>query len=191
MEYVISIAAGISLAAACGFRVFVPLLILSIASMLGYSELTADEQWIGTTPALITFSVATILEIAAYYIPWVDNMFDLFATPLAAIAGIITMGAFMTDIDPVLGWSIAVISGGGAATAVQLITVKARGLSSGFTGGLGNFIVSTGELIFALFLSVIAIILPVVGFVLLLLVIFFLIRQIGRLKAKKNAEVIP
>ena len=190
MEYVISIAAGISLAAACGFRVFVPLLILSITSMLGYSELTADEQWIGTTPALIAFSVATALEIAAYYIPWVDNAFDLLATPLAAIAGVIAMGAFMTDFNPILGWTIAAITGGGAATAIQLITVKARGLSSGFTGGLGNFIVSTGELIFSFFISVVAIFLPVFGFVLLLLVVYFIIRQIGRLKARNNEAVI-
>ena len=190
MEYVVSIAAGISLAAACGFRVFVPLLILSITSMLGYSELTADEQWIGTTPALIAFSVATALEIAAYYIPWVDNAFDLLATPLAAIAGVIAMGAFMTDFNPILGWTIAAITGGGAATAIQLITVKARGLSSGFTGGLGNFIVSTGELIFSFFISVVAIFLPVFGFVLLLLVVFFIIRQIGRLKARNNEAVI-
>lgn len=182
MEYVISIAAGISLAAACGFRVFVPLLILSVASMLGFSELADEEMWIGTTPVLITFSVATVFEIAAYYIPWVDNMFDLLATPLAAIAGIIAMGAFMTDFDPILGWTIAAITGGGAATAVQLITVKARGLSSGFTGGLGNFIVSTGELIFSFFISVVAIFIPVMAFFVVLLVIFFVLRKISKLK---------
>ncbi|KAA0211931.1 MAG: DUF4126 domain-containing protein [Ignavibacteriaceae bacterium] len=189
MEYILSIVSGISLAAACGFRVFVPLLILSIASMSGLSELTTDEQWIASTPALITFAVATIFEIIAYYVPWLDNIFDTIATPLAAVAGVLTMSTLLTDVNPILGWTLAVITGGGAAISVQLLTVKGRAISSGITAGFGNFILSTGELVLSVFVSVIAIILPVIALLIVLIVIFFIVRRIYSSRNKVTSVV--
>ncbi|PYQ56518.1 MAG: DUF4126 domain-containing protein, partial [Acidobacteria bacterium] len=78
METVLSILIGLGLAAACGFRVFVPLLIMSLASRAGVGHLALGPgfAWIGSTPALLSFAVATVLEIAGYYIPWVDNLLD-------------------------------------------------------------------------------------------------------------------
>ena len=74
---------GIGLSATCGFRVFVPLLGMSIAAMAGHLELASGFEWIGSWPALICLAVATVLEIAGYYIPWLDNLLDTIATPAA------------------------------------------------------------------------------------------------------------
>ena len=87
MDVLLAIAAGLGLAAACGFRVFVPLLLVSIAGRAEMLTLHEDWQWIGSLPALIGFSVATALEIAGYYVPVVDNLLDTIATPAAAVAG--------------------------------------------------------------------------------------------------------
>lgn len=74
METLLGLMIGIGLSAACGFRVFVPLPGMSIAALSGYLSLSPEFEWIGTWPALIAFATATVLEIAAYYIPWVDNI---------------------------------------------------------------------------------------------------------------------
>src|SRR6267378_1901809 len=109
METLMSICLGIGLSAACGFRVFVPLLVMSIGSLSGHLTLAHGFEWIGSYPALVSFSVATCLEVAGYYIPWIDHLLDTIATPAAIVAGIIVSSSMLTSIDPFLKWTLAVI----------------------------------------------------------------------------------
>src|SRR5947207_805613 len=118
-ETILSICVGIGLAAACGFRVFVPLLVMSIAARTSHVTLVSQFAWVASDPALIAFSVATAVEIGGYYIPWVDHLLDTVATPAAIVAGIIVTGSLLTHIDPYLRWTLAVLAGGGVAGAVQ------------------------------------------------------------------------
>ena len=145
MDTVLSICIGVGLAAACGFRVFVPLLVMSIAALSGHLTLAPSFQWIATEPALVALALATLLEIGAYYVPWLDNFLDSIATPCAIIAGTIVTASIVTSVDPYLKWTLAVIAGGGAAGLVQTATVATRAVSTTATGGLANFAVSTGE----------------------------------------------
>ncbi len=173
MESVLSIALGLGLAAACGFRVFVPLLVISAASHGGHLGIAERFEWIGSTPVLITLIVATVLEIAAYYIPWVDNLLDTIASPAAVVAGVVASASVITNMDPYLKWTLAVIAGGGLAGAVQIVTTGTRGASTVTTAGLGNPLVSTMETGGSLMVSVLSIIAPLlaIGFVVLFLVL--------------------
>ena len=119
METLTSILLGIGLSAATGFRIFVPFLVASIAAITGYLPLSPSFEWIGTYPALILFGAATILEIAAYYIPWLDNLLDSIATPAAFVAGAILMVAVVSGLPPLAKWALAIIAGSGAAGIVQ------------------------------------------------------------------------
>lgn len=163
METVLSVCLGIALAAACGFRVFVPLLVLSAASKAGWLALADSFAWIGTTPALVMFAVATVLEIGAYYVPWLDNLLDAAAGPLAVVAGIVVSAAVLTDLDPLLKWTLAIVAGGGAAGAVQAATTGVRALSSTTTLGIANPIVATAELGGSIALSLLSILLPILA----------------------------
>ena len=174
METLLAICAGLGLSAACGFRVFVPLLVMSIAVHAGHLNVSPGFDWIGSTPALITFSFATALEIGGYYIPWVDNFLDSVATPAAIIAGTIVTASMITDVSPFMRWTLAAIAGGGIAGVVQGTTVLARGLSTATTGGLGNPLLATAELGGAVFGSMAAIIMPLVALILILSVVGFL-----------------
>ena len=163
IEVLLSLAIGVGLAAAVGFRVFVPFTVISLASLSGYLELAPGFDWIGSYPALLVFAVATVLEIAAYYIPWVDNLLDSIATPAAIVAGAVITASVVGDVSPLLRWSLAAIAGGGVAAAVQSGTVLLRGTSSTVTGGLGNFAVSSSELLGSVLTSLLAVFLPVVA----------------------------
>jgi hypothetical protein len=171
METFLSICVGIGLSAACGFRVFVPLLCLSIAALTGHLHLDASFAWIGTTPALIAFAVATVVEIAAYYIPFVDNLLDSIAVPVAAAAGMFVAALAMTDVDPFWRWTLAIIAGGGVATSTQLATTKLRAVSSATTAGLGNPLLATLEAGVAAVLSVVSMIWPVLALILVVALI--------------------
>src|SRR5262249_41636214 len=167
METLLSICLGIGLSAACGFRVFVPLLVMSIASLSGHLTLAHGFEWIGTYPALVTFAVATAVEIGAYYIPWLDNLLDTIATPAAIVAGIGVSASMVTDVSPFLKWSLAIIAGGTTAGLVQGTTVVARGFSTAGTGGLANPLLATIELGGALFTSVFALVAPLLAAILI------------------------
>lgn len=188
MDIALGIIIGVCLAAAVGFRIFVPLLILSLGSMAEYVTLAESYLWIGTVPAMIAFGVATILEIVGYYVPWMDNMLDTISTPLAPIAGVVGAGSVLVDVDPLISWSVAIILGGGTALSVELLTVKARALSSFFTGGFGNSIVASGELFFSTFIAILAIVVPIVA-LLFIIFIVFMIRKITRRESEaQNKE---
>jgi hypothetical protein len=163
METLLSIGLGIGLSAACGFRVFVPLLVMSLAAQAGHLTLAPGFAWIGTPPAVAAFAVATCLEIAAYFVPGVDNLLDAVATPAAIVAGTVVTAAAVSEMTPLLQWALAVIAGGGAAATVQVTTAFTRGASTVTTGGLGNPLIATMELGGAMTLSLLAIALPLIA----------------------------
>jgi hypothetical protein len=188
METLLALCIGIGLSAACGFRIFVPLLVMSLAAASGHLELAEGFEWIGSPAAVTAFGIATALEIMAYYIPAVDNLLDTVATPAAAIAGTMITAAVITDMSPFLTWSLAAIVGGGSAATVQGVTSVTRLVSTGTTGGLGNPLVSTAEAAGATFLSLLTILLPVVAAVLaLFLVIFTLRKLVGFIRSRRVA----
>ncbi|HYO09475.1 MAG TPA: DUF4126 domain-containing protein [Tepidisphaeraceae bacterium] len=179
METLIAIAAGIGLAAACGFRVFLPLLATSLAARGGYLNPSGGFDWIGSQIALVVFGAAALAEVVAYFIPWVDHALDLIASPAAAAAGTVAAAAAFGEIHPAIKWSAALIAGGGAASVVQAGTVAARALSGGTTAGVGNPVVALGELAGSLVLSVLSILLPIAG-LLLAVVVLVLVLWTGR-----------
>jgi hypothetical protein len=189
MDIVLSLLIGLGLAAACGFRVFVPLLIMSLASRagVGHLELSAGFAWIGSTPALLAFAVATVLEIGGYYIPWVDNLLDAVATPTAILAGILVTASAVGDMSPFLRWSLAILAGGGTAAVFQGITATARQVSSFTTGGLGNPVVATVEAGGSAILSVLAVTLPILA----ILAVFGLLYFGGRRLLGRRRELEP
>jgi hypothetical protein len=180
METAFSIALGIGLSAACGFRVFVPLLIMSIAAHTGHLTLSSGFEWVGSVPALLAFGTATLVEVLAYYIPSLDHLLDAVATPAAVVAGIVTSASAFTDMSPLLKWTLALIGGGGIAAVVQGATVLTRIKSTAFTGGLGSPVVSSIELAGAVVTSTMAILAPVFCMVVIAVGIYVVFRVNGR-----------
>jgi len=182
MNTLMSILVGVGLASACGLRVFIPLLVVSIAAHFGQLTLGPGFQWIGSNTALIGFSVAAAVEVAGYYVPWVDNALDTIASPSAIMAGTIVSVAVMTNMDPFYKWALGIIAGGGMAGLVQGTTVVARGASSVGTGGLANPLISTLELVGSVVLSILIIIVPILTFCVLVAVVWFVARRFLRKK---------
>jgi hypothetical protein len=182
-ETLVSLALGIALAAAVGLRIFVPLLVVSVAAYFGRIHLAESFDWLGTIPAMAMLGVAAAAEIAAYYLPGVDNLLDTIAAPLALAAGTMMVAAPLWDMPPLLKWTAAVIAGGGAAGLTHGVTSLLRAKSTVVTGGVANPVVATTELGGALGLSILALALPVLALafvVVLLLVMIWLLRRLIR-----------
>jgi len=188
MEHLVGICIGIGLSAASGFRLFVPLLVLGIANRMDIVPLGESFEWMGSLPAITAFSVAVVVEIAAYYIPWLDNLLDTIATPAAVGAGTLITFAMVPEFSPFVKWSLALIAGGGVAGTVQAGSVAARGTSTASTGGVGNPVVSTVELAGSFALSLLSLALPVVALILVLVLCFFLLRASWRFYRRRQAK---
>jgi hypothetical protein len=202
MNEMMALFAGVGLAAACGFRVFVPLFITSLAAsggvdMFGEVDVQAmlgDQEWLGNPWVTVTLGIATVLEIGSYYIPWLDNALDSVATPAAVVAGTFITGAMMPDFmgDGSFKWLAATIAGGGSAGLVQGASVITRGTSTATTGGIGNPVISTAELGGSIFTAGLAILVPIVAAVLVLILMYFVIRTIYRFfKNRSNTPPTP
>ncbi len=186
METILGLCIGIGLSAACGFRVFVPLLVMSVASLVGWFEPMKGFEWLAMPSVCIALAVATVCEIAAYYVPWVDNILDTVATPAAMVAGTLTtMAVSSGEMSQFASWAAAIIVGGGTAGAVQMSTVAVRGLSTATTGGLANPVVSTGEWIGALLLSILSFLVPVLVVIVAVIALIWAVRWI-RIKRQQN-----
>ena len=182
MEQILSILIGIGLSATCGFRVFVPLLGMSIAYHAGALNFAPGFAWIGSWPATIAFGIAMALEIGAYYIPWLDNLLDTIATPAAIVAGTIATASMVGDVSPFFRWSVAIIAGGGIAGLIQGSSVALRTASAATTAGFANPAVSTVELVASVVGTVLAILLPYVAIILVALLLSLIMRRLTRKK---------
>jgi Domain of unknown function (DUF4126) len=180
-ELPLSVVLGIGLAAATGFRVFLPMLVVSAAAYFGHLPLSDSFAWLGTAPALTMLSVATLVEILAYYIPGLDNFLDTLATPAALVAGTVVSAAVMTDVTPMVKWTAAIIAGGGMAGLTQGATAIIRANSTVFTGGIGNFVISTAELVGALLVSLLALAAPLAALAVVILFLWLMMRLLSHL----------
>ncbi|MBN2437920.1 MAG: DUF4126 domain-containing protein [Deltaproteobacteria bacterium] len=180
METLLGIAIGIGLSAACGFRVFIPLLIMNLMALGGYLHLSLEFAWIGSHYATVAFATATILEVVGYYVPWIDHLLDIVATPAAVIAGTIATASMIVDLPPFLKWTLSLIAGGGIAGLVQGSTSALRLKSSLSTGGGANPVISTLELVGSTVTALLAVLAPVVCLVLIGLFCFFVLLKAGR-----------
>jgi hypothetical protein len=184
---VVGVALGIGLAAATGFRIFLPLLFAGIAARVGWIPLNEGFVWLASTPALITLGTAALFELLAYYIPGVDHVLDVIAGPAAVIAGIIASASVMTNIAPAVMWPVAIIAGGSVAGLTKGGSALIRAKTGVATAGLGNPLVSTVETAGATFLSILAIALPLVCLAFVAALLYWAVRKITRFLASRRS----
>lgn len=178
---VLSIALGIGLAAATGFRVFLPLLIAALAAHFGHLPLNDSFAWLASMPALVTLGTAAVLETFAYYIPGVDHVLDVVASPATVVAGAVASAAVMTDVPPAVLWPVAIIAGGGIAGLTKGSTALLRAKTGLATGGLANPVVSTLETVGATGLSLLALVVPLLCLAAIVALLAWVVRRSGRL----------
>lgn len=164
MDFILTVALGVGLAASCGFRVFVPLLLMSLAARAGHLDLVAGMGWLAEPEATWVLGGASVLEVAAYLLPWLDNALDAVASPAAVVAGTLATAAVLGgELSPLVRWTLAAIAGGGVAGAVQGTTVLARGTSSAISLGIANPLLGLMELGAAVLVALLALLAPFVA----------------------------
>ncbi len=181
-----SILLAFGLSAACGFRIFIPPLTYGLLYKAGLVQLGDGWYWIGSDWVIAVLALTAIIEITGNKVPWLDNLLDAIATPTAIIAGTTLSAASLSEVDPGLKWMLSLMSGVLVTGGFQFTTVGLRGLSSVFTGGFINPIISLIEDIISLIISISIILFPILGILIVILIALFLRRIYMRLKKRKR-----
>lgn len=191
MEAMFGILIAVGLAAACGFRVFVPPLVLGVANMLGAIDLAAGMEWVGSPVAVTCFGIATAVEIAAYFIPAVNNVLDVMATPAAVIAGTIVAAGALIDLPPFAQWTLALIAATAVTGPIQLASAAGRATVTATTVGTASPAFSFAESVGSLATAVLAVLLPIVAVVLVILLLGGATWFILRLRRLRRLRMQP
>ena len=192
MDYhtISAVALGIALGACCGFRVFIPLLIASIAAYNQWVVLPPDMFWLGSKAAIICFSIAGLAEVAAYYFPFLDNILDTVAAPLAVAAGTILAAALMPlpGQEPLVRWGLAFVAGGATAGTIHIGTGIWRLFSTKATLGTGNPVLASAENAAAVAVAFLSFLMPLVMSIVMLLVVgWFAYQELTQLTTGKSS----
>ncbi|MFK8182039.1 MAG: DUF4126 domain-containing protein [Phormidesmis sp.] len=186
MNALISICIGIGLSTATGFRILVPFACLSAASIYGDITLPTELAWLDTYPALVGLIIGTLLEIAAYYVPWVNDALDTIEFPAAVISGTYLTGAFAADLPTLLQWSLALVAGGGMAGSINGFTSMTRLATNTATGGTATPVTSSLEWMSALMLAALALTLPLLAIALTLILLIFVLKKLIRKRKRAS-----
>lgn len=196
-EIIISVCLGIGLSASAGFRIFVPLLLLSIAGYFEWIPLNEDWHWAGSITAIIVLAAASMFELVAYFIPYVDNLLDTISIPLATVAGTLVMFTVLGDVDPIYSWTLAIIAGGGTAASIATTTSAARATSTTVTAGMANPLISVMEAIVSFFLSLLSLIAPIIAVIAVVLTLLgmrklyrFMFRRSSLSRKRNNHQTL-
>ena len=184
IPYILSLFVGVGLAAATGFRIFLPIFFISLGTFMGWISVNDAYAWIGGLPAVIATGIATLIEILAYYIPYVDNALDSISVPLATVAGSLLVASQFTELNAWTQWALAIIAGGGTAATISSAMAGTRAASTGTTAGIANPLISTVETIFSTIMSIFAVFLPVLAIIIVLILLYLAFKFGKRLMQK-------
>jgi hypothetical protein len=162
VTWVLTLALGFSLAACAGLRAWLPLLAAGLAARFtGLVELGDGFRFLSSTPALVTFGAATLVEIVGDKFPAIDHALDAVGTVLRPIAGALVSASVLYQVeDPLWALGIGLLVGAPTAAVPHAAKAATRGLSSSFTLGLANPVLSFVEDATALALAALALLLP-------------------------------
>jgi hypothetical protein len=188
-NFIFALCLGLGLSAACGFRIFIPPFAMSLAAMGGVLELAPNWQWLGSPAAVLTLGVAAILEVLAYFIPWVSNGLDSVELMAAPIAGMMVTASSLSmagDMNPIMLWATAAIFGGGTAEVVEGATALTRLATASATGGLANPVLGLIELLSSSVLSLLAILVPMLAVLIAVGLLVYAVYRIRRYRQRRQ-----
>ena len=192
IHIILALCLGVSLSAACGFRVFVPLLATSLGVRFCGMEVNETLAWIGSDIAIVGLATATVVEIIGIYIPCIGTALEAMSAPLAAIAGAVIAAGVLPEMPEFAKWSLAIVVGAVPAGTVHLGTTAVRGVSTTTTGGAGDAVVATAENGASIMGSIIAIVIsPIVAIIGLCILLWVACRLYKWWKKRRTPKPTP
>lgn len=179
--WVPTLALAVGLSATAGLRAWLPLLATGLLARFDVVAVGEHFAFLGSTPALVLFGVATILEVTADKVPALDHALDVVSSLLRPVAGTVLSAAVMWQVnDPLIALGLGLVVGAPTAAMPHAAKSVARVASTSLTAGLANPIVSALEDALALVMLVLAVVVPVLLAIAIAVVAIVVLRRLQR-----------
>jgi hypothetical protein len=180
------------LAASAGLNAYIPLLAVSLLGKFT-NLIVLNKPWDALTSWWIIglLIMLTLIEFFADKIPVVNHVNDIIQTIIRPAAGAIAFAAstsVINNMDPILALALGLVIAGGVHTVKSAVI---RPVVTATTAGAANIPVSVGEDAISTTVSVVSIILPWLGMLLLIISVvltIIFIRKIIEIRKKKALE---
>ena len=177
-DVVSTLGLAIALAACAGLRAWLPLLMAGGLARAGMLDLGESFRFLSSNKALALFAVATVLEILGDKVPVVDHALDALSTVLRPAAGaMLAASIFGRIVDPLQAVALGLAIGAPTALVPHAGKAALRGISTTFTAGLANPLLSLVEDAATIVLFALAVVVPLAVAVALTLVGILLLRR--------------
>ncbi len=154
---------AVGLGAASGLNAWIPLLALGIAQRVGFVQLSAPFDELGSTPALVVLAIVFVVDLVGDKIPAIDHVLHAVGSLVAPASGAVVVMAqenLLTQVHPAVAAVLGLVLGG----SIHAGRSAFRPVVTAGTGGVGNPVVSIVEDISSVVLTLLAIVVPVLAF---------------------------
>lgn len=184
MEALLGIGSAFGLSTSAGLNAYIPMLMVSILGRVGWLDLGEPFNIMESWWVIGLLSVLLVIEIFVDKIPAVDSVNDMVQTLVRPAAGALMFASqanIITDVNPL----IAVILGIMLAGGVHATKATVRPVVTTASVGTGNWAVSILEDVTAFFVSLMAIVVPLLAVI--CMVVFFIL--VFRMYRKRKNEL--
>ena len=189
MDLLTGIFTAFGLSASAGLNAYIPLLLVGLISRYtNLMQLNAPWDTLTNPWIILLLSFLVIIEMLADKVPAVNHLNDAIQTFIRPAAGAI---AFAASTNVVGGMNPVLALAAGLLVAGTVHVAKAGALRpavTATTGGLGNVPVSIAEDLVATFLSLLAIILPILVGTILIIIAAFIIYWLYRRSSRRTTS---
>ncbi|MFC1923396.1 DUF4126 domain-containing protein [Chloroflexota bacterium] len=191
MEVLSGVLAAFGLSASAGLNAYIPLLVIALlARFTDFIQLISPWDVITSWWIIGLLLLLSLVEFFADKVPAVNHANDAIQTFVRPVAGAIVFAAaanVITEVHPILALGAGVLVSG---TVHTVKSAAVRPAVTATTGGAGNVPVSIAEDVFATFLSIIAIVVPILITILVIMgsaLVVWLVYSRGKRKELKQA----
>jgi Domain of unknown function (DUF4126) len=185
-----SLLAAFGLSGAAGLNAWIPLLAMGLLSRAGALDLGDPYDALATTPGLIVLGVLFVLDFVGDKVPAVDSLLHAAGSVVHPVAGAIAF-AGPTDIPTDLPSLLQFALGASLAGSLHATRATVRPASTTLTAGAGNPLLSLGEDVVSAVLSVLAVLVPVLGAIVLLVVLALAVMSWRRVRRTLQRRRTP
>lgn len=190
IQAIAGLSAAFGLASSAGLNAYIPLLLVALAARFPLDDpllaLSEPYNLLGSWWSIALLTLLLAIEMTVDKIPAVDSINDAIQTFIRPAAGALLFaanGQVITDIHPMLAITAGILLAGGVHTT----KVAFRPLVTASTAGTGNWFVSLVEDVVAFFVSLMALLLPLLAGVLAIFGLGWLLRAYRRRRQQRLA----
>jgi hypothetical protein len=104
-----------------GLARWLPLLATGLLARFDVVTVGEHFAFLSSTPSLVLFCIATILEVTTDKVPALDHALDVFSTLLRPVAGTVLSAAVMWQVnDPLIALGLGLVVGAPTAAGARL-----------------------------------------------------------------------